>query len=44
MANQAAKNKRYGTSTSDILVEDLRRTGLMAAGWVWLVGKRDCGH
>lgn len=31
-------------STRDILVEDLRLTGLIAAGWVWLVRKRDLGQ
>lgn len=26
--------------TRDILVEDLRLTGLTTVGWVWLVGKQ----
>lgn len=31
-------------STRDILVEDLRLTGLMTAGWLWLVRKRELGQ
>lgn len=39
IADQAAKYKmcRNLNSTRDILVEDLRLTGLMTAGWVWLM-------